>query len=464
MLFLACSDHLASGSQHLAAANDSIRFTISELVKNTAFTHREAAPMLITRYYKLIFDLPIRNAPTSTNGKPLKTLFQEATSVSLENYFSLGFALLAKFLPASLLRFNPYNSLDPNENFVLLWDEFFKETLITPEEKQLLKNMFVKTPEEARKAFENIEQEYSSKNQPLSFEYSLLPFMKHPLLDLSPQGCLLTYFPFLAEKFTEGIYWLIFDSLNQKDKGDFINYWGHLCQKYIEEIFTREIIPHSQIKRNFTFLDPPYNKNGSAANGTDIMIFDHKTNELFLFEITFSAMRLETAFQHDNLSSLSEGIKKIVGKASQLDTVINDIKNGTLQLANINPDRIITYRPFVITMSPYPIWNFIWKSYPNVWKGIDEQLKEKELLQESKIAGLRLINVREMEHLGALQQNKIDLLSILRTWPSDKRWGLESLGNFLYANYQHRATISAMEKALKKVRDLCRLTLFGNNR
>jgi hypothetical protein len=443
---LGFADHIGSAQDVVSDPLLSKAQVLSELLRTNIFLHREDPPKLLGRFWKLLFDLPQRCCAEKAGDESLGQLFEKATGISMENFFAVGFGLLAKFVGASLLNYK--QGEDPNANAVMEWNQYLSKSAIADDQKTKLKSLFVTSIDDARKAFTDLDADYQSKGDAVSFEHGLLPLIRRPLIEVSNGLQILSYFPFLVEKATVGIYWYIHDSMPNKQRGAFREYWGCLCQKYVEEIFRADIMERLGLSENEQiFFDPPYSKNKSDAYGTDIIVFDKRTRELFLFEVTFSTLRLEAAFQKDNLKTVSDGVDKLVGKARQIDEVIADIKSGMLQLGTIDPRRIARYRPIVVTMSPYPIWNFMWRSIPGVWTGINERLAtkyEQPLLATADIAPLRIINASEMEWLGGLQRNRINILKVLRSWTTDKRWSGEALQNFLVANYPRRGDHTTM--------------------
>ena len=170
--------------------------------------------------------------------------------------------------------------------------------------------------------------------------------------------------------------------MTDKEKGLFRNDWGWLCQKYVEDLVLNDLLPKTSVKRHHVFFDKTYRKSKSESRASDVIVYDETTNELFLFEITFSSIRLEVAMQKDNRASLSDGVDKLVQKARQLDSVIMDLRKGTLCLEGVDPKRIKVFRPYILTLNSLPTWGFIWRGIPDVWEGIDSKIKSLELLRE----------------------------------------------------------------------------------
>ncbi len=368
-LLLAFGDHLESSAATPLDFAEESKQAIKELTRATILLSSEPAKRLIGRYFRMCFEVSTE-VDKSPELKVFAALFEHATGLSLAKYFSIGLATLCKFSNVSLLKASNQEYQPISEQITLNWNLFFDATALSADEKRISKTAFCESLSKTRKAFtDSIDSSELSKSEK-SFEYDLLPLIQKPLIELESNSAIPAHLPFILEKFTSNLYWPVADSLETAMKGHFTQYWGNITQRYVEEIFKTDLIPFSNIKRSAIFYDPKYNLRGAERRGSDIIIYDHKLAELFLFEVTYSGLRLEAGSLQDNLQALSFGMDKLIDKARQLNTVINDLRSRDLSLADIDISKVKRFRPFVITLQPYPLWNFLWQSYPSVWDGL----------------------------------------------------------------------------------------------
>ncbi|MBK9773693.1 MAG: hypothetical protein IPP57_23230 [Candidatus Obscuribacter sp.] len=414
-LLLATGEHMNCDEAKELEGSEGLRRTFSYLIRNGILLNRDDAANLIGRFNRLLFELPKTSEVTNSIGDR----FESATGVNLRAYFSVGIALAARFAPASIS--NYINNIeDPNQYTFLVWKDYFALCSLDEDLKTRLYHLFCISIEQARAEF--------ADDVLYAFEYDLRPFVNKPILQLPSGIAVVGFLPLLIEKFTSGVYWTILDSLTDKEKGLFRNDWGWLCQKYVEDLVLNDLLPKTSVKRHHVFFDKTYRKSKSESRASDVIVYDETTNELFLFEITFSSIRLEVAMQKDNRASLSDGVDKLVQKARQLDSVIMDLRKGTLCLEGVDPKRIKVFRPYIITLNSLPTWGFIWRGIPDVWEGIDSKIKSLELLRENDIASICLLSFGDLENLAEIGGS---FLRLLRQWSKSPRWKGEPFRNFL---------------------------------
>jgi hypothetical protein len=463
MLLLAFGAHLESAATTPLNFEEESKQAIKELTRATILLGSEPAKRLICRYFRMCFEIS-KTAKKEQELEVFPTLFEDATGISLAKYFSVGLATLCKFSNVSLLEVTSQEHLPISDHITMNWKAFFAATALTDAEKEVAERAFCGNLLDTREAFQSLTDDSGKSKLEKSFEYDLLPFIQRPMIELGSDISIPSHLPFILEKFTASLYWPVADSLKDPMKGHFSHYWGNITQMYVEEIFKGDIVPFSTIKRSGVFYDPSYNLRGLPRSGSDIIIYDHKLAELFLFEVTYSGLRVETGSLTDNLQALSAGMDKLIEKARQINTVIKDLKNGDLALSGIEVNKIKKFRPFIITLQPYPLWNFLWQSCPDVWSGLYQRLTRRELLQDEDVAELRILSVSEIENLGALQRAKYDSLGILRDWPQDKRWGMEPLRNYLHFHFRSKGNFAFTDELYSKAYRLTQHTLFPDDK
>jgi hypothetical protein len=441
------------------AGEHSTRALFCELTRNSLLMHRGMPDRLLARYGRLFFTLAANESGSASKDRiDIPAVFRDATGLDLQKLFSLGISLLAVFAPASRLNFDEDSPTGHVDNFVFNYEQFFKDVNVSADELELLKKYFSITVQEARTRFQE------RRNPAKAFEYDVQPFIEKPILDLPNGFSIVSSFSFLIERFTIGVFWTLFDHLKtgENTPGNFEKYWGNLCQVYVEDLVKADVLTRGQY-RIIPFFDPLYEKGKkkTEARGSDIILFDEKKRELFLFELTYSALRLETLFNEDNVGALDDGFKKIVQKARQLNTVIQDIKSGELKLPGLPLERIRKFRPYVVTMSYFPIWPFTMNDVGEVWQGFNSRVAAANLLQDDDVEKLGLMNVDDFEELCAWHRGGVSMFILLREWSKSKRFSDEILHNFLLSRTPRKRNYRTLRGYYKEIAALSRTTLFG---
>ncbi len=460
-LLLAFADYLTSSAKLSSDFTIESQQAIQELTRSTLLLQNEPYTRTIGRYFRMCMEIS-DTASRKPTFPTFKQLFVSSTGLIFEYFFAAGVALVCNSERASIFPRRLNVNLDVSAQ--INWDSYFQNSSWSKELSQIIKTAYCNDFDELKHklnvpiAESTMEGEMDKK---YSFEYQLLPFKQKPLICID-QNILPLHFPFLIEKFTSGTYWPCFDNLGPTEAGSFNEYWGAITQTYVEQIFENIIVPNSRIKNNDLFIDVPYSVNKQPMQATDVIIFDKRFSELVMFEITYSDLREETGSLLNNFEALSQGMDKILGKAKQINRVISHIKNGVLQLDGLDPSKIKTFRPLVVTLHPFPVWNFLWQSYEGISTGFYKRLDEANLLQGDDIAELRIVSVSEIETLAALQKSRVDFLSVIREWMKSNRFSHEPFKNFLVENFSDKGNYESFDQTYRRAIKFSASRLFSN--
>lgn len=460
-LLLAFADHLTGSSKLSPDFIIESQQAIQELTRSTLLLQNEPYARTIGRYFRMCMEIS-ETVPRHPTLPTFKQLFQRSTALLFEDFFAAGVALVSNYERASIFPRSANDNLDISAR--INWDNYFKNSSWTKEISDGIQTAYCTDVNEYKQKLKQPSSESTNEakeTKQYSFEYLLLPFKQKPLIRID-QDTVPIHFPYLIEKFTASTYWACFDNLEREETGAFNDYWGLITQSYVEQIFKNFIVPNSRIRANDLYIDVPYIVSKQKMNATDIIIFDKRFAELVFLEITYSNLREETSSLLSNLDSLSQGMDKILAKAKQINRVIGHLKNGDLKLDGLDPSKIRTFRPIVVTLHPFPVWNFLWHSYEGVSKGFYERLREANLLQGNDIAEFRIVSVSEIETLAALQRGRIDCLSVLRAWTESSRWSHEPFKNFLVESYSDKGNYEVFDQNYRKAIEFSASRLFSN--
>ena len=100
--------------------------------------------------------------------------------------------------------------------------------------------ILAKTPKEFKKLIKK--DSFDKVNKTFGF----LTFRRNPILKIKDKVFYPLDFWFLREKMTSGVYWEVFDGINDEEKQKLGNYWGRIF-----ELYTRDIL-----KRIFNYSSP----------------------------------------------------------------------------------------------------------------------------------------------------------------------------------------------------------------
>jgi hypothetical protein len=158
-------------------------------------------------------------------------------------------------------------------------------------------------------------------------------FRQHPLLLMEDGRVIILDHGALVELLTSGLYWLIFDSLDKKGRGDFRQLWGRVFELYAGQLL-REFYPLSS---SLLSID------GDYAGGQIDALLDFGS-DIFVFEIK-SSLLTETAKRSGDIVAFTNDVgRKFVRNeddrqkgVAQLALAAKAIKRGAIATAHPTP-------------------------------------------------------------------------------------------------------------------------------
>lgn len=224
--FLTPSNHCKDRKSYLPAA--------MEFLRNSVFVNTPNFNKSLGRYYRLFFELPDKCAPGKFGNQNFAQLFESATGSHLDKFFSIGFGLMSQTVAIDFFG----NTKEPNEEFILEPKIYFKDSIVPKELWKPIIGNFGLTEPEMTKLIKDKHSESHSV-------YELSAISDFPLLECGSGRYVISHFPFLLDKFTNGVLRSILKYLEgPKDRRrEFKAWWGQIVQKYVSDLFEQELLP-----------------------------------------------------------------------------------------------------------------------------------------------------------------------------------------------------------------------------
>jgi len=405
---------------HLALSEDTeelektlLSHQVRDYLMNMVDQFRYMIPRASVLYLKLPFEEEMRAARDFTD---LPSVFKDATGIALKDYIAFGSAILGWFLDQSELR----RSYKPERQSVNP-KTFFSKAKIDSAEVERLLEMLTHTYETANAKI------LERGGEPAKFNYDFLPFMEKPLYQVKEDVIVPLHLTYLESKFTNAIYWRIFDHLQGEDRLKFTRFFGNLFETYVRRAIQRAI-PDNPLLARRVYPEFTYNTGAGDRKSSDVVVI-YENSAIFL-EVTASRIRMETTALSGDLQAFDGDLDKIILQNSQqLTDRIRDFRDGLYSFDGITSREIHTIYPVIVTIHSLPESTLIWNY-------IREQLEKRNLLQEDGVEPLQLIDVEEMEILEAILQQGQSLLQVLQGRAADPERRNIGLKNYLIAKYQ----------------------------
>lgn len=97
-----------------------------------------------------------------------------------------------------------------------------------------------------------------------------------------------------------------------------------------------------------------------------------------------------------------------------------------------------------------------------IWEYLNEQLREKNLLQDAGIEALQLLDVEEIEILEAILPQGLSLLELLQQRMADPQRRYISMKNFLIARFEERGVNEYLLGQYRELGEHITAVLFGD--
>lgn len=233
---------------------------------------------------------------------------------------------------------------------------------------------------------------------------------------------------FLHRKMTRGWFHIFLTGLeDDDDSGSFLTYMGPVFEDYIDTLLRRVFPKESARYIGPDFLDSPVLPGSKKCDA--VIVYE---GSVVLIEAKATLLHLPV-WRDGDIEALSGKIDDIFGDAAmQFDGTIRLIEEGHLKEKGVDPSRIESYLPLVITLETMPN-DFM------AYRLVEQRMRRQVVLEYRKAKPVQWADVAAVESLETLLTGGNSLHDILMARLEDGSYREESLGNWLMGQYEPAA-------------------------
>jgi hypothetical protein len=352
-LLLGINDLLYPGEGSSLTAEDDL---LALVLRQLGLTNNEGPRHLIARYYELLITAP--RTMGTPQGLDLDRAFQAETGITLEQFFAVsflyagffvGFDRASKLLPENYSgRIALFESRIKNQELLLATRDLFSA------DRSWLQSKF-----------------QSEASSPKVGGSSFLLFQQRPLIRLSTGSAVPLTLPFLLDKTSLGMYWILHEHFRRVDPKsgieNFKSYLGRLYQKYASDLLQRTFQGGATGSLTLeTGLQMPARKQGVGL--PDAILVDGGL--VVVFEMSVVALTYELLLSGDAQRFKREVVEKFVPKLEQLLDSIDALLRGDVVVPGQSIGTIRTVFPVLTLLYPYP-------ENPQTWQPLVDAYQRK---------------------------------------------------------------------------------------
>ncbi len=232
----------------------------------------------------------------------------------------------------------------------------------------------------------------------------------------------------LHRKMTRGLFHIFLTGLqDRRESGRFLGYMGPVFEDYIDRLLRRVFPRGSGRYLGPEFLDNPALPGSKKCDA--VIVYE---GSVVLIEAKATLLHLPV-WRDGDIGALSGKIDDIIGdSAEQFAGTIRLIEEGHLAEKGVDPSRIESYLPLVVTLETMPN-DFM------VYGLVEQRTRRRVMLQSPKAKPVQWADVGDVETLETLLAAGIRLHDILMARLEDRSYREESLGNWLIDRYEPAA-------------------------
>ena len=232
----------------------------------------------------------------------------------------------------------------------------------------------------------------------------------------------------LHRRMTRGLFHIFLSGFeDRKQSGNFLDYMGPVFEDYIDTLL-RRVFP----KESGRYIGPDF-MDSAALPGSK------KCDGLIVYEDSVVLIEAKATLLHlpvwrdGDIGALSGKIDDIIGdSAEQFGGTIRLIEEGHLKEKGVDPSRIESYLPLVVTLETMPN-DFM------VYGLVEQRTRRRVMLESPKAKPVQWADVGDLETLETLLADGTRLHDILMARLEDRSYREESLGNWLIDRYEPAA-------------------------
>lgn len=388
---------------------------------------------LITRYYLIYKEIPQQNINFRTKIN-ISNKFKEITGLEVEEYLAICFAFLSQWIHLPGER---------PKNTIVNKDKFFEKTNLQMSKIDRVINQICSNINNIK---EQIIEVYDNTED---LDYTAILLRNKPLIKLQNNNLICIDQRYFHEKFTESIYWILLDNLNEEEGEEFLNFFGEVYEYYICDIF-KSIFGNRYYKFSYD------NREASDC------IVEYPETVIF-FEIK-SSRPVRTTKDGQFKLKVDEVFLRAI---KQLDKTIKDFREEKFDIDGRGYKDFKYIFPILVTLKSFPR-DFLSIKYLNeliVRNGYFNEQKIK-YAKESQIENNIYMNVIDAEEIEMLESlcKKFCFLDILERKNIDEYYKYQPLKNYLIAKSNKDDRVNQrLDKKYIEIYEIFKKILFNQN-
>ena len=377
------------------------------VIRNSGFYWRDRLLHALARNFHFYLELASEETLKKTRDYiDIESEFNKVTGLPLLHYFSLAGAILYLHSRQSVIK----NEINPT----LVWVN--KTNLMSDKHPQFnsaqkMLELVSDTPDRIRNRLEQEIAETGNK------WYTFGALIDKPLVRFPGEKFILLNSPFLREKTTSELYWMLFTHLKSRGYNEHLKlarFDGIIFQKYVQNMFLRLYSTNCHTEKERCFLEQTYDR--PERKSSDVHIF-FGSSAIFI-EVSKAQMNIRSTVVSGNLQSFEKDLYKIVCEnAKQIHRSISDFKNSMYSFEGIENNTIRDYYPVIVVPRPLPLLEPIWL------QRIEPILKRYDYLQNEFIKPLQICSVDELESIEGFLNQGHSLLKLLQDKIEANKYG-----------------------------------------
>lgn len=376
----------------------------------------------------------------------IDNVFQEATGIGLDEYLSIGIGIISHYYKYNTEEVVLHREQDLN---IFRPKQYFRKTALEGEVLRRVFDFISMTLSDFRSQ--------ASKQSRREMAYDFLIMKQNPLIKLDDDVFVLISYSYLFERFTTGVYWIVFDHLRDNAKNNlhlqFSRYTGVIFQEYVKKVI-KHIVERQPERAEKLIFDQPYRVAKREYRTPDVMLFGN--DYAVLIESSATRIQAKRTTSLGNVQAFGKDCEKMFfNNAKSLDTFIRNMRDGKVCLEGIDARRIRRFYPVIVTIEGFP-------KYPVIDAYIDSEIKKRKLLSGDDIAPLSTLGIYDLEALE--KWSDVSLIDALRDWHHNPWFPHQAFGDYVISSSgQNRQPVhgSWVESVVHKTFSEAATLMFG---
>lgn len=407
-----------------------------EVLQNTVFNHDDNLHSLIGRHHWLWQDLPARlkNSPDHVD---VSATFESAFGIPLDQFVALGFWFLSHFTDAK----EAQGGLQP----------FSPKLGKSPLSRTDLDRFIASISADRAWHKEQIEAEESG----CGMAYSFTGFRKRPLIRWS-RGLLPSSLRFLAESFTSGVFFRIFNYLHARDEQAWkrwTRFYGKLIEAYARKLLDSMLggpgVTSSHLMRRILWEEDLQALYPDRKVTDAVLVYPEA---ILPIEVVSSRPGVKTLVAGE-LSAFMADLEKVVfKKIRQIESIVEIGLRTPGALGGI-PGHSLAIRPVLVVGHAFPMM-------PGLAREIREGIRKDSPMRDPRVSPLEILSLDDLERLARYSSAGVTIAEILARKQKSSLVDV-SIANFLWsADLIEPGRSAVLDEGYKRATDQMLRVLF----